>query len=265
MNTVQPIGSNMPEREEDREPLNTESMIENSFLSSIKLPEGLIGSLSGESTPIVKIATTNANFDTETHLLQLYNVRDDLIRMYSYTSGGDDGLTKNINALGLCINDLGGQIEKFDPIASVSGLKAPNFQKNAERVIETTKSCYSLGEVSDSSIEEDGQRIDITFSGSDGKMNYAAKGQITSKEEWHGNEAIDYIYTPGEGRMSVKAFDNGQWVDIGDNFEICWELIETEGDTPEIVSEKDASSEKDIAVSVENNLDEEDDFPIQEK
>jgi hypothetical protein len=124
---------------------------------------------------------------------------------------------------------MGGEVEEFEPLNHVSGLVAPNFYKNAQKVIETTIQCYSLGDVEDAKVLQNGRMIQIVFTGSSGNVNYKASGTIES-DEWTGNEAIDYIYTPGEGKMSVKAFENGKWVTRNDpkKYKAIWELEETD-------------------------------------
>jgi len=168
---------------------------------------------------------------------------------------------------------MGGKIEHFDPFVKLSGLQAPSMKKNANRVIENTKESYSIGNISDTRMTEDGRTIFITFDGVSNKIAYRAVGTILASKTWVGNEAVDYIYTTGEGRMSVKALDdNGEWIDKSNNYKISWELYEGKfKDKEELEKEGNTAKETEIKEEVRDktkkNNDEEDigDFPIEEK
>jgi len=149
-------------------------------------------------------------------------------------------LTCSINQIGSCITKLGGVANNFDPLDYVSGLEDLDSDYNVKQVITTTKKCYKLGKIIEAS--NDGNEITIVFSGNSGNKKYISKGIISSKI-WRGNEAIDYIYTPGEGKMSVKAYENGKWIDRSSDsqYNIYWELEESE---PEGLSESAIEDKK---------------------
>ena len=196
-------------------------------------------------------------------LLLLYDVRENLIAAFEQTGLNGNAanlLETSIESIERCIILNGGEVEKFVAINHVSGLSAPDFAKNAEKVIATTLQCYTLGAVEDAKIQEQGKVIQISFTGTSGKMQYRADGTVTAKE-WTGNEAIDYVYTPGEGNMTVKAFENGRWIikntSTNSRYKVAWTLKEDEINTKKQVEEKanlpqNNDSEEDIGTPIKD-------------
>ena len=254
----------------------TQDMIERDFLNNLKKTNHKVASKlssnTGNSNDIEEINTVNA--DTEALLLDLFEVRDGLIDVFEKVGlnvATSSNLASHINKIGSCIKQIGGDVDTFSPLEHVSGLQMPNIVKNAQRVIETTKQCYSLGQITKAEVDEEteGKTISINFEGQDGKTKYTARGVITAESSWKGNEAIDYIYTPGEGRMSVKAFENNKWVDKHQDYNIYWELdevditasnekekeeIEQKEQNKKVIEEKNVTDDEDI----------DDSFPIEE-
>ena len=181
----------------------------NATLVSQKLPEG---------------------YSTEKVLLTLYDIRDSLIETFQST-GINSNISKkvilSIEKVDVLIKTAGGEVDRFDPLNHCSGLQAPNFYKNAEKVIETTLQCYSLGKIDEAKIADGGKIINIVFSGVNVDTAWKATGTVKT-DEWTGNEAIDYVYTPREGHMSVKAYDNGRWIDkvACGKYKVHWDLEE---------------------------------------
>jgi len=254
------------------------NQLEGDFLTNLmaktgkKLTPSAKPQLSPKSASSNSVVTSHTN--TEEFLSELYDIRDNLIDMFSQTELGSclsKNMTAQINRVGNCIRKLGGDVEaKFDPLQHVSGLKVPDLHKNAERVIETTKQCYLLGKVVDSEISGAG-KIVITFEGVNKDIRYSAKGTVGVKTgEWNGNEAIDYVHTPGEGKMSVKVYSSGKWEDKSDHYDVLWELVEEDA-SKKVVARGDeigkkAVAKEEVEEKLENNLGEiNDDFPIEEK
>jgi adenylosuccinate synthase len=79
-------------------------------------------------------------------------------------------------------------------------------------------------------------------------------GLVTSSS-WNGNEAIDFIYTPGQGKMSVKVFEKGKWIDKSEtgNYEIKWELEEIDTNDIQDFKNTQEQSMQDISESVKKN------------
>jgi len=257
------IGEDNTTPVEEREILDTKQMVEDSFFSNLeKIKKGGMSSI----RPETKVAITQIKQDkpdpintstlnTEKLLLSLYEVRDDLIEAF----GGVDinsVVAKNINNViiktGKCIKDIGGEVEEFNPLDHVSGLQVPSLVKNAERVIENTKSYYTLGKVDDAKISPDGKTINVIFSGAKNGIKYTASGTIKANKMWVGNEAIDYIYTQASGKLSVKSpNESGNWINRNQDFDIAWSLSEV----PEKKEEIKGDTEKDIS----------NDFSVEEK
>ena len=210
--------------------------IENTFLSNLDAgTRNQIGqndhstrpiSLAGESRPQLP-----KGVDREEVLVSLYDVYDNMIMHFEsmdYTNTVAQKVSNNIIKLGSCIATLGGEVENFSPLDHVSGLSSPPMMKNAQQVVERTKTCYKRADIEDVSISDTGKVIDITLVGQDDNvgMAYRAKGTLQTNSSWSGAEAIDYIYTPEAGKMSVKVLEDDRWVDRSPNYKISWELQE---------------------------------------
>jgi len=252
---------------EEREPLDTKSMLEEGFFKN--LPNTTMTPKHIETTHEAQSVVKEG---TESLLLKTYGVRDNLISSFGQIKLGSSlarNVTNIINDLGEIIEGLGGQSEKFDPLAHVSGLKAPDMEKNASRVIENTRDSYSIGTIEDAKI--DGENIVIEFTGRTDEVRYKAIGTVTASNGWIGNEAVDYIYTPGEGKMSIKAFNGERWVDKSSDYDITWELFED----PMVIANEEVSEslqkndkkKEEVKEIISNKLDNDDindDFTISE-
>lgn len=264
---------------EDREILDTKSMLEDGFFASLS-KTSKNPALKKEAVQEV-VSAPSPQFNTEKVLTGLFEARDGLVETYTKIGMGaySQNFIDSINKIGSCIKSLGGEVENFDPFTNMSGLQAPNLVKNAKRVIENTVEAYSLGKVSDANISKDGKVIAMTFTGQQGTTNYKAVGTLTANKTWTGNEAVDYIYSTNSGRMSVKSFsDDGKWIDKSDNFRIEWELFEkessfdvmpTEGDNIRQAGKEENKAEiKEEIIKTESNNDTDEeigDFPIEDK
>ena len=265
---------------EEREILDTKSMIEEDFFA--RLGKKFVPSSTPTSPTNTKLPPS-PKYNTEKILLDLFEVRDGLIDTYAKIgiNAHSQSITDGINKLGSCIKSLGGEVDRFDPFAHMSGLQAPNLRKSAKRVIENTVESYTLGKIGDTNISEDGKTIIVTFTGQSGTVDYKAVGTLTASKTWVGNEAIDYVYTPSEGRMSVKTFtEDSKWIDNSDNYKISWELFENEanfnvmpieGENTQTKKEGKTKNNIEIKEEVENtalnNIEDEEigDFPVEDK
>jgi hypothetical protein len=135
----------------------------------------------------------------------------------------------------------------------------PDLSKNLEQVIARTIQCYRLGEVKEAKIKNGnkGKEIHITFEGKNNNTAYRAIGYIQS-ESWSGNEAIDYIYTPQGGKMSIKTFEDNKWLDktSSGKYGIHYQLeeIKLKTESAEITeSSKNDSANKENNNIIENN------------
>ena len=262
------------ELEEKNGKLDTQSMLESEFLEQFAKEGGKLPKQAARPSPSQPEVSQSipSNTNTEVLLVNAYEVRDSLIESFKEVKLGStlaDNITTAINKVGGMITEMGGEAESFDPLANRSGLKAPNSNKYASRVIENTVDAYSLGKIEDARIDDNGALV-IAFTGRSDDMSYKAVGTISPKGAWIGNEAIDYVYSPGAGKMAVKiANAEGDWIDQGtDNYEIRWELFEDKAlEEPQKNVEKSAGTIEEDKKPLENNLDEDinDDFPIEEK
>ena len=172
--------------------------------------------------------------NAEAVMMDMFSLREDLIAAFEGCKINTKTSTRISNAIRISermISKIGGTVDEFVPLQHVSGLRPPDFLKNAKKVVETTMQCYSLGDISNATISEDGRTINITLNGSEGDTYFKVEGTIVA-DEWTGSEAIDYIYTPGEGKLSVKVFEDGRWMDKskGDRYNIVWDLVESRGE-----------------------------------
>lgn len=248
---------------------DSKRLLEDSFLKNLG---GSIPIQQTRQEPITskKIASEVVNYDTEKMLLDLYESRDSLIDAFSQIGLNKTSqmLISSINKIGNCIKGLGGDVEYFDPLANVSGLQSPKLNKSAERVIENTREAYNLGKIEDAKVEDDGKTIIITFIGKHENTNYKSVGTIVASDTWLGNEAIDYVYAPEAGRMSVKIPNAlGHWVDKSNNYKISWELFESDVTSLTKKAENIEKTKKEIKNDTSNNGSDDDigDFPIEEK
>jgi hypothetical protein len=220
------------ENVENREILDTKSMIEESFFANLNAVDLPPPKPRRQAVIQEKLEVTSSapEFDTERLLTDLFDIRDGLVDMFQKlgVNASNTSLADNINKVGACINKLGGKAENFNPSDYISGLQAPRLNKNASRVIENTKESYSLGGIDEALVADDGKTVSITFLGNKDGINYKAIGTIAPHKSWVGNEAIDYIYSEASGCMSVKTYnEDGKWVDKSANYNIAWELYES--------------------------------------
>lgn len=172
------------------------------------------------------------NVSSEKLLKHLYSIYDNLILTFEKTGmefSCHEQIISSINHTVHSLRHLGVEMESFDPYNHVSGLDVPDFCKNVNKVIEQTVQCYKKGKIFETSVSEDYKTINITFSGETSDRIYVACGRITC-DNWKGVEAIDYIYGDDGGKMSVKVFENGKWVDYTSkgNYDIVYELEEAD-------------------------------------
>jgi len=220
---------------EDAEPLDTASMLAQSLqqqLSGVAEEYPSPVPHTAQSGHVPRRHTLPDGLSTETLLSGLYEVLDDAVASFeaidqstSYGSVSANRVVRTIHGIQQCIKYVGGVVEPFNPLDHVSGLAVPGMMKNAERVVQNTEQCYSRGLVKAQVSTNEGNKVEVVFSGTYGDIAYSAVGSI-SAQSWDGNEAIDYIYTPEGGKMSVKRLSAGRWADISESFDIHWQLME---------------------------------------
>ena len=249
---------------------HTQDLIMDSFLANLSnKTKQQISSAPSNPAPISKSAISSTpSYSTEKLLTTLWDTRDNLVSAFNEIgfTRSSESIVDSINKIGSCIKDLGGEVDDFDPLANMSGLQIPKLTKNAERVIENTKESYSLNKIEDTKIV-DGKTIVIAFAGVKDDIKWRAVGTVIANDTWMGSEALDYIYSPSAGRMSVKVPTSNGWIDKSNDYKISWELFEEDNKKEEGISlnkieikeEVKKEAEKDIEADISDN------FEIKEK
>lgn len=188
-----------------------------------------------------------ANVNVESLLIGLYEVYDGLIDVFQRVGLNhevSDKLTTQIGNVEKCIVKVGGEVKEFIPEDFVSGLEMPNMEENAKRALQNTERCYKLGGIEDASIDDEGSTIRLTFKGRIRDMTYVAIGVIKAGSRgWTGSEAIDYVYKQGGGKMTVRSFEGGKWINCSESYEIKWDLTEQFPEVMQKQQEKPLNSE----------------------
>lgn len=255
---------------------NTGEFFKDEFFSILSKNKTLTSSLQHSNFKNeTEYQETNTAINTDNYRENLFqelsNIRNKLMEAFDCQNQHDvaEIISGEIKRLNKCAFLLGYEFSDFDPLDHYTGLANPDFHNNVEKVIENTLKHYQLGSVKIQ--KANNQQIKIAFSGVDNYTKYSALGVITpnNNENWDYNQAIDYIYTPGSGKMSVKAFKNGKWIDESKNFDISWELSEIfKKSQSELESELDLELEPQSETQLESQSEtqleneDEDDFDI---
>lgn len=168
-----------------------------------------------------------SNIDVESALMIMYSVYENLIGIFEkleIESRASELMAEQIKSISNGIRKLGGSVDTFDPLDHTSGLEVPQSIVNAQKVIDTTNSYYKMGIIEESGIKDE-NTIYLVFRGSSGNgISYRVEGEVRAPDGWMGSEAIDYVYTPSGGKLSVKTLHKGRWKDISDEYEISGEV-----------------------------------------
>jgi hypothetical protein len=167
----------------------------------------------------------------ELAIVELDGLRDDLISKFGeYRS--DNRLFKvfedAIHRVEKSILSLGGAVEEFNPLEYMSGLGGENEPSeslvltNALKVVENTKKHYRIHNILSiqAKLVKDKPAVLLQVQGKDESGDFKVVGAVVSKDDFSGNEAIDYVRHEGKGHLSVKSFKSGKWNDISSEFHI---------------------------------------------
>jgi len=155
----------------------------------------------------------------------LKNVREDLVALFQEVST-EEVLPRRIEAIIRKTEEmgyaLGVELEPFDPLKNMSGLKSGEALENAEKVVANTLNHYKLFSVSSikTYMGNGGPTIELHIFGEQNGMGFEASGSITAHADFNGNEAIDYVYSLEGGLMTIKARSQGMWEDVSDSFSV---------------------------------------------
>jgi hypothetical protein len=127
---------------------------------------------------------------------------------------------------------MGAEIVPFEPLRNMSGLENGGPLENTEKVIENTVHHYKMNKISSIEPELVANKgsIRIHLYGHSDNLGFEIRGTVTSNSDFNGNEAIDYVYSPEGGLMTVKAKIGGQWRDVSENCRINFEVNRTKFD-----------------------------------
>ncbi len=229
--------------EEMERAIPAQEMILNSLKTSIGKPSAkVLSEIAGEldqreggstrkQQQEVTESKTSVDYNTEKVLLKMFEIYDSLVEIFQkvgLSADISDDLTKQIWQLEECIEDIGGSVDHFVPENFISGLSAPDSVETAQKVLDTTSKCYKLGNVKNAMVDKSGHTIRLDFVGAQGDIEFLAKGEISPKGSgWTGNEAIDYLYKDNGGKMTVRAYEQGRWINKSEDYNIHWELTAT--------------------------------------
>ena len=227
-------------KDEEASRFDSSAMLEENLYSHLGSIVGNVSNISptkvkSHSTPEINVTEeegfTNINdkISIEYTMTVLYTVRDNMIDIFSsIPEDKQQVMVFNINSIGMLIQKMGGEVDRFDPVEHISGLGDPDDLETMERVIATTKRCYKLGSVDAKILDEKENSIVVEFRGDKNGVPFAVAGKITpSKEGWTGNEAIDFVpLSNNQGRLSVKSYSNKKWLDKSQIFKIQLKRLE---------------------------------------
>ena len=168
--------------------------------------------------------------------IQISDLRDYLIHSFAAISNDNrvaSVFTNCIRKTEDIMAKLGFELdenEKFNPIMHCSGLKQDNILKNAQQVLENTKTHYSTYEIVGTDVSEykGHPAVSVKIQGTDDGKPFCVVGMVVAKSDFAGNEAIDYVRRGGQGVFSVKAARLGQWHNVSRDFSIGTKIISVE-------------------------------------
>jgi len=123
--------------------------------------------------------------------------------------------------------ELGVRDAAFEPVRHKTGLKSKDELENTNRVIENTVSAYDLHSIFEISSMMNGNKpaIALAICGQNDSEGFVVKAMVTAKEDFSGNEAIDYVHDAEGGLVTVKAFLGGVWRDVSSGFKVSFETV----------------------------------------
>lgn len=262
--------------EKNRKPLNTRSMIEDAFFKNLGDPKfqkyasdyasgGQVKFTHGdEKAGKIRKKSDSGDFEedagqTEAQDPSLYekacltfnDLRDFMIKRFTEVSGNEvaaDTLAKCIRKIEAVLSGLGYEIPEedlFNPMVHSSGLKNDDILENAKQVEENTKRLYSTFPIIGSDVFNHHGRpcVSIKIEGVDDGKKFAIIGSVLAKNDFAGNEAIDYVRKNGKGVFSVKSKKLGRWETVSGKFDIFTKDVKDKEESSPADGESSANSE----------------------
>ncbi len=157
------------------------------------------------------------------------------------------------------------EVDQFEPLRHMSGLKIREPLENANRVVDNTVYNYDIHLISSIESRMSGSRpsVAIAVVGQHKGHGFVAQSLVTAKRDFTGSEAVDYVHASPQGLFSVKRFERDRWVDASSEFDIKHRVSEVKLEQHDIMQhtaflgEKIASSGKEM-ITKALNLTEED-------
>lgn len=245
--------------------LDTGDLLLQGFMQRVGNPEALkAAAKSSESSNeenALEIDTSKMIFE---HVaIYLDDLKADLIALYQEYST-DERTAKNIERMIRKVEkmfaSMGIKYELFDPLKMMSGLKSGDMLDNAEKVVANTTKHYKMFGISaiKSFLDKKRPSIVLRIFGEQGEVGFEVEGVVVAKNDFNGNEAIDYVYSEEGGLMTIKARSAGTWVDVTEDYVVDfgikrYKLGTTEDGTHSVfLGEKIISEGKDQILKVLN-------------
>ncbi len=159
----------------------------------------------------------------EKSALHLEDLRNDLMSVYQECSS-DERAARNVEKVIRKVEKIFGiygiKCEPFDPLKLLSGLKSGDLLENSEKVVANTIKHYKLFGISaiKSFMNKKSPGIRMRFFGQYGQTGFEVDAAIVAKNDFNGNEAIDYVYSEEGGLVTVKARSAGSWMDVTEDY-----------------------------------------------
>jgi Fe-S cluster assembly iron-binding protein IscA len=197
--------------------------IDGTKLSEVKEGESEVNA-DGISRAELKMMSMDENRKTIEHIaVYAEDLKDCLISAYQDCSSDEramKNIEKAIRKLEKIFAVMGIKYELFDPLKMMSGLKSGDILENAEKVITNTVKHYKMFGISSvkSFMNKKNPGIRIRLFGQNGISGFEVEATVTAKNDFNGNEAIDYVYSEDGGLMTIKARSAGTWVDVTEDY-----------------------------------------------
>lgn len=179
-------------------------------------------------------AEANETSSYESAMMALADVRDDLISRFPAISN-DTSLynlfVQSIHKTEEGLRKLGMEVDRFNPLASLSGLSAnEEVLANAKEVVANTQKSYTIHKIADirAEVYRGSPSVAIAIEGEDSGDKFRASGRIVAVQDFSGNEAVDFVVKEGQCALSVKALSLGKYVDVSDRFSIDFDVYPVE-------------------------------------
>ncbi len=156
------------------------------------------------------------------------DMRADLISLYQINSDkkSANGTERVIKKAEKILDEIGYEYEEFNPLKIISGLQSGEVLDNAKKVAVNTANYYKMFGISNIECQKIKNKpaLLIDIFGEVDDVGIEVEGVIEAKDDFGGNEAIDYVYSDSGGLMTVKSKIAGFWKDVSEQFNIQFKI-----------------------------------------